>query len=293
MGHLFKAYNISFLQAFRNIYKCFSGEAGLKAELTELIDLVRADANTHEIYNRFCADTNAHMDALFSSDADCLEKIPMFVRMNLPSIYSRLMAEEQPFFWNSIFSVLKYGSMLSACGTQVSSMEDMAMKFVKDRPDLKPEEYHQTVLQEMLSGGDLSQQLLSSFKQPGTLQNILSNFGNLLRTPGQEPIDLSELTKMIKPSDLENLDSEFAALQQNVKDTGVNPFAQVQEMMRAETGGAGAAVAAASFGGSPLEQSLASTSGMASAVRKLAALAHEEKLKKDAAERAASLATKE
>lgn len=129
MGHLFKAYNISFLQAFRNIYKCFSKEVGLKDELTEIMGLVRANTNTRAIYDRFDADTKPHTDALFASDASCFDEIPMFHRMNMASIYERLKEEERPVFWSSIFSLLKYGSMLSACGTQVGNMEDMAMQF--------------------------------------------------------------------------------------------------------------------------------------------------------------------
>lgn len=274
MSKLYQAFNVSFLQGFRNIYKSFRGMQGLHTELERFIKLVRANAETPEIFREFDRDTRAHVDALFRCDTEALDRVPLFVRMDLPLIFTRLRAEEHEAFWATISTLLKYESMLNACGSQVGVMESMAMDFVRSNPNMNPNEYHQAVVQEMLNGGEMSQRLMETFKQPGVLENILGNFGNLLRRPGEEPIDLSGIAKMVKPEELANIDEEFKKMQDQIRESGQNPFAEIQGMLKPPAGGTPAA-----DGSAPDLDSFSAAPGLSDAVRKLAQRIAEEKAK--------------
>lgn len=232
MTKVHRAYNISYLQFFRWIYESFSTR-GLFTLINEAMVKVKANPETEELFNLFNADTVAEEDGLFNKDPTCLERIPLFQAANIHNLYLRFKPEEQELFWTNVTSLCRYGGMLKTCGTKVETMESLAMDFVRDHPGLKPEEYHRRVFEDMTSNGDMSKTLLKTFKEPGTLKNILQNFGGLLRTPGEAPVDLSDLANMITPEDLENLDSKFAEMQEKIKESGVNPFDNVQELMRA------------------------------------------------------------
>jgi hypothetical protein len=271
MTKLLGAYNINYLQFLRWIYESFNDQVGLFNEIKDTMAKVKVDAETSELFDAFDADTHNYQDALFNKDETCLEQIPLFQRTNMASLYPRLDDAERTSFWDNVTALCRYGGMLKACGTQVSTMENMALNFVKNNPGLRPEQYHQKVFEEMIGGGEMSSQLIETFKTPGTLQNILNNFGSLLRTPGADPIDLSGLSAMVKQEDLENLDSEFEELQQQIRDTGVNPFAEMGDMFGA------AHAASSSANQSPLAMTMNSTNAMADAVRKLKIKIEEEK----------------
>jgi hypothetical protein len=111
------------------------------------------------------------------------------------------------------------------------------------------------------------------FKDPENFKNILQSFDTMLRQPGQDSLGLASLINTIKPSELQNIDQEFANLQREIKETGVNPFEKVTEQLKR------APVPQSSDEDNPFDYSLASTVGVTDAMRALIQKAKEESSK--------------
>lgn len=241
MSKLYRAFNTSEVRFLRWIYSSFTDDAKLYKELKRQAELIEKDKCTPDIFTEFKKDIETFLteenkrtveDDVFDENSSCLSRIGFLKRANIPNIYKRLTEPEEKQFWENLQTLCKFRGMLNACGKQLGTMENMAMDFVKRNPSLKPEEYHQRVFEDMLSGGEMSKNLLSAFKEPGTLQNILDNFSSIIRTPGKEKVDLSALSKMVSQEDLSNIDEEFEKLNDQMRESGVNPFATISEAMK-------------------------------------------------------------
>lgn len=235
MSQLYRVFNTSEVQLLRMLYKAFPESTDLHDELIRQVNLIKGDIKTDKIFKEFENDLSVKVgddkttveDLLFKSDPLCIPKIGFLRRSNVEKLYPRFHKEsgEDVKFWESLQSLCKYRGMLGACGSHIGDMENMAMSFIEENPDLKPHEYHQRVFQQMLSGdGTISKQLIDTFKKPGAIQGILKNFGNIIRTPGQDPVDLSAIAKLAESEDLENLDEQFEEMKQEMKSSGINPF---------------------------------------------------------------------
>lgn len=224
MSTLFKAFYLTELQFLKNLYNSFRTKA-LYNEILQQAKSYKTDPEDRTLYNEFKADVTKSEDLIYDHNPQTFEKVRVLQRINMGKIYERMNETERSSFWEEFINMCKYTSMLKACGKFSQNIESMAINFVKSHPDMKPQQFHQKVFEEMFNGGDMQKQFLSTFRNKGALKSVLKNVGGILRTPGGENVDLSELADEIKDTDLNNLDEEFGKLQQHIRETGVNPFA--------------------------------------------------------------------
>lgn len=241
MAKLHRAFNASLVKFLRFIYRALHDSVPLYDELVRVVQIAKVDPEGAELFEVFDVDIRATVtvasdeedqeditvtveDLVFDSNPEALLHITFFRNAALYENYGRLVDEEVARFWHDIQGLCKFRAMLSACGNQSSQMESIAMAFVKNNPGLKPEAYHQKVFEEMLTGGPMRDRLIDTFKKPGAIQEILKNFGSVMRAPGQKAVDLSALADLTTSEDLEHLDEEFDEFQKAFEESGINPF---------------------------------------------------------------------
>jgi hypothetical protein len=219
-NQLMKVYNINVMHWLRALYNSFKETPGLKNELKRFVSLIKKDETTDLIYKEFNRSTKMHEDAIFKSDATCLSNIPIMVRMEIPSVYSRLTDDEKVVFWKKLIQIIRYHGLLNSCGEHVGVMENLGMEFVAKHQGKSPEDIQKALVQDMLSDGKMMNEMIKTFQKPGAIENIINNIGPLIRGQGQDAIDLSGLLKAIKPEDIQNLDKDFKEMQDEMKNKG-------------------------------------------------------------------------
>lgn len=215
---LLKVFNKHFISVLQILHESFNDDVHLTNELESNRKKVEKNESTEEIHNEFLKNTDQDtIDRIFKCDVSVImeNKINFLQRANLSAIYKdRMYKEEHTVFWENLKALCRYSSMLRACGTQLTDMEDMALSFMDNNKDCAPEDYHMKLFQEMLSGGDMSKKLMKTFQDPSCIKNILSNVGNIMKTgdgeDGKSVIpdfgkmlnledgDLEELTKGVR-----------------------------------------------------------------------------------------------
>ena len=220
---LYIAFNKNYLQIFKIIHKSFNDIKEVDSHYTDIMEMFgtpKAFA-TKTLYKSFAQDLDQQiLDRLKAKDQGVFLELKFFKHAGYGHVVSRLLEEEKPVFWKNIQSLCQCSAMIQACGSQLDQMENIATNFMKKNPKLSPQEYHKTLFQEMLSGGDLSKQLLQTFQQKGSIQNIMKNVGNIIRT-GDDEQD-AELTKLfshlqVSSEEDENFESNvLEALQENI-----------------------------------------------------------------------------
>lgn len=278
MSHLYRAFSVSYTRFLRWLYRAFPESEELFDELTNVVQLAQSEPETHKFGDEWAEYVRPNEEAVYASDPAVFEKVPMFRRIKMADLYVRMAEPERKAFWANVVSLCQNSRMLAACGAHLGTMEEVALEFVQSNRGLKAEEYHQKVFEQMLSGGDFSTKLIETFKKPGALRSIVENFSGMMRAPGQEPIDMSGLLRMMEETDLSNLDKEFAEMQEQIKGSGMNPFEDIKTAM-SEAAAAAKPVAPTD---DPLQATIASTSAMADAVKRMTAKILAQKEKEDA-----------
>jgi hypothetical protein len=232
MSHLYRSFNMAYIEFFRKLYESYPQEVKLFEEVTSIVEKVKADKATPCLYLEWSQSVLAFENALFNKDETIINEIDVFQRTNMSQLYTqRFMEEEKQWFWDKVLSLYRYRSMLAACGNQIGTMEEVALDFVKRNQGLKPEQFHQKVFEEMLSGGDMTKRILETFQQPGSITSIIKNFSSLMRVPGQDPVDLSAIEKLVEQEDPSTIQSEFVKFQESIRESGVNPFDEIKTAM--------------------------------------------------------------
>jgi hypothetical protein len=197
---LLKVFNKNFLEVIRILNKSFTDVADLSEELQKSEMLISEDESCKAIHDEFVSDVDQKViDQIFQNDEKVISEnmIGFCSRCNMSSIFQRMYDGEKEVFWKNLQALCRYSSMLRACGEQLSDMEGMAMDFMQDNKNCPPEDYHMKLFQEMLSGGEMSKKLMSTFKDPSCIKNILSNVGNIMKANGDEKDGMSDFASLL------------------------------------------------------------------------------------------------
>lgn len=232
---LFQAFNRVYKKLLTIQFQSFPDQLGLQAELANVDAQMNENEFTNAISTQFAADTKDFVNHVYMKDEAMLSACPLMQRINMADMWASMVQEERDVFWDNMTSLMRYHSMLEACGTELGSMESMATEFMQRNQGLKPEEYHAKLFQEMLSGGDMSQRLMGIFQNPNTLKNMLKNVGNIMRSSGEEKsLDLEGLSEWMNVNDLSNIDADLSRLSEVARESGLLDGAMNQgDMMSA------------------------------------------------------------
>lgn len=204
---LLRVFNQNFLGVLRILNKSFGDVESLSALYEETRATLDNDECCVSIHEQFAEEiTQSVMDKIFDRDASVIEKgggsVTFVRRCGLCDIYARMYEAERGVLWENLQALCRYSSMLRACGNQLSEMESLAVDFMKENTNTAPGEYHMKLFHEMLSGGAMSQKLLSTFNDPACIKNILGNVGNIMKSGKREGdeegdmVDISNLMNM-------------------------------------------------------------------------------------------------
>jgi hypothetical protein len=184
---LLLVFNQNFASVLRILKTSFDDVPELVEEFDRVNELLEQEASLKEIHDEFEHDVDAKMiERIFKSEDSVItdDTVNFMRRSNLKSVYLRMFPAEKEVLWKNLQGLCRCSSMLRACGDQLGDMEDMAVEFMKDHGDASPEEYQMKLFQEMLSGGEMSKKVLSTFQNPECIKNILSNVGNIVSGSG-------------------------------------------------------------------------------------------------------------
>lgn len=184
-------FNNNYVKFVDSVLNCFPDEEVLKTNLKWANELVDEDPTTRELFDAFSKKMHGHKDEIFNKDMACVEY--MFPDSGMSD---RMDAEEVDVFCEGLITLLKCSTMISACGTSLSELEEEAMGFVDKHKGSSTEEIQMSLLKEVLSGNSLSQKLQSVFQNPESVKNIMENIPTILRTSGDKN-EMSSLSDML------------------------------------------------------------------------------------------------
>jgi hypothetical protein len=233
MSKLHGAYNTSVLKFLRWLYKAFHSNKALYDECARVIEQIKNNANTTTIFEELDTQMKTFSEPLYASDCKVFDCIDMLQRIEMHDMYDHMTESERENFWRNLTALAGYGGMLRACGGKLQNMESMAAEYIQENKGrLDPQRAQQQVFEDIFSGGKFTKQLLGMYKNTDDLKNVFDNFGDLLRLPGQEKVDLSGLTAMIEEEDISNLSENFDDMKKEMEDSGISfdaLFQQAQE----------------------------------------------------------------
>lgn len=221
---LLKVFNQNYLKVLKILQKSFcdpnvTSDKLLSEEcerIAKLINVLKDKDTPTEIQTNFNNDIQPYKNDIFQRKSYVFEQdlLNFLAKFKFSEIWNRLEDSEKDVFWQNISGLCKYNSMLRACGKEISSMENMALDFMEDKKHLQPEECHQALFKEMLSGGEMSQKLLNTFQNGASIKNILENVGDLLKTSTGNNVgnDLSDILNMASQVDEAELDETVSEM---------------------------------------------------------------------------------
>ena len=187
---LLEVFNDSYYQFFVLLAKSFCSpnrqeDQLLQKEVKDIKQALETDPFTRKYFTTFDTETKKYIDDIFNKDDSFItqNKLPIFRRLQFLNVWQRMVDEEKAVFWDNLISLIRYNSMINACGSQLAPMEQMAMQFMQKKQHIDPKQYHQELFTELLAGGEMSQQLMKAFQDPNCLKNILQNVGTIIRQP--------------------------------------------------------------------------------------------------------------
>lgn len=190
MAKMLNSFNTNYHKNLAVIQASFTDVASLQTEVQTVSQALSENPNTSVFYDEFSADlTQDIIDAIYKKQPDeGVFGISLFSRIGMHEIYTtRMFDDEKTVFWTNLQQLCKKMSMLRACGDNIFAFEEIAKDI---RPPLDPanpteakktlEELPMKLLQEMLSGGEMSKKIMKTFQQKDCLKNIVSNVGNIV-----------------------------------------------------------------------------------------------------------------
>jgi len=242
MSKLYTSFNVAEVQFLRWIYKVFPTRP-LYNEIVLQVAEMKTDMGSTRIFDEFNGELGESfakskegggehvsiVDQIFKKDKECLTRISLLRRTKIDDLYVRMVDDERTMFWNNLQALCKYRGMLNACGTQAGAMQDVAMEFLKRNPNLKPEEMHKSVFDELMNGdgkgkNTMRDNILKMFANPDVIKGILQNFGDIVRSDNGDAPDMSALIAELDDEDLSGADGGFEEMLNDMQESGFNPF---------------------------------------------------------------------
>ena len=218
---LLSVFNNTYLQIFTILGESFNNDSIpedvlVQAEVARLTEFIEENPRSDVIWAVFEEDTKEHIDDIFNRNETIFaaNDLGFLAKINFDAIWHRFEDSEKVIFWKSMITLCRFSAMLKTCGSQLESMEDMASEFVTNNQNksMDAEECQTALLQELLSGGEMSQKMLKSFQDKNTISNMMSNFGAIMRdSSGGEGggssvfSDFMDMSKMMEESDAKKL----------------------------------------------------------------------------------------
>lgn len=181
---LVNVFNDKYMSFMKSMLESFDDAVPLRNEYARILAAYRqnpADCGIHEEFQRDI--TQEHISRIFNKDESVLadKSIGIFGTCEISALYKRMYDEEKSVFWENMQKLCRYSSMVRACGESLGDIECIARDFMSANMGIKPEDYHTTLMKEMLSGGEISQRIMTTLSNPKSMDNIINNVGNLLQ----------------------------------------------------------------------------------------------------------------
>jgi len=208
---LHKAFNVALLQWLRRLQRSFQKEAGLNQEVARSLALFRQNQFTDELIKRFEAGfSHEHIDMVFARDPLVLSASEYMARINMSGIYKRFVVDkaknidEQAPFWKQLTGLVRWLSMVKACGSSLGNLETIATKFIHNNPGLPQEQYQEKLIEQMMQGGEMSGYIKEVLTNPDSINAMLDNVGNVLRREKGKKFDFRKLISMMSDEDAQD-----------------------------------------------------------------------------------------
>jgi hypothetical protein len=173
-------------------YKNFSELLAENRETTKLNALV-CEGLTTELTN-----------SIFMEKKECIHTTLFFKVIGIDVLFDKFVDEEKAAFWKWSKLVLKYSSLINACGKSIDSIQDIAAEWSAKNADVPAEQRQAKIMAELLSGGDFSQRMMKTLMNPDSIKCMLKNVGTLMRSSDGNPSPMEEILKEVTQEDIES-----------------------------------------------------------------------------------------
>lgn len=193
-----------YLKIIKNLRVMFDDDLHVKREYEYINNTLASDNGLDILHDRFQNSVNQEMIdrifkqdiTIFQSDVYILGYVDLYTLKPRFQTIEKLNIDEMSEFWKCLGALCKYSSMVRACGGKMNEIEGIAKDFLKSNPDITAEDCHSKLISEMLSGGDMSQKLMSAFSGPDMMQNVIKNITNIMGP--NENTDFSSLFESLE-----------------------------------------------------------------------------------------------
>ena len=188
MSDLYLAFNVTFVDLLGALDTSFGDSnasvRAAKERVTELFSENRKTVAIFEQYQPYL--TEACLNAINARDCKslfALEDNQFVADLGGKEIFNDLKSKkEHGTLWTSLQTISKHAAIINATGSSLGVFENIAKTFVSNNKDLDPSQYQTALFSQLFSDASLSDQLLSAFDKPDSVQQILSNIGPILNS---------------------------------------------------------------------------------------------------------------
>ena len=228
---LLGAFNDSFVKSLKVVQKCFADRPSLNERVQYVERALVKDAKTQEFFQEFDTDCRPFFGEVNKCNPEIMlhDSIGYLKKLQFSSIWTAMDGEEQAVFWNHMKALCQCCCMVKACGESLVDLEGIASAYVEKNRGKSFQDCQAGLIQDVLSGGDMSSAIFKTLQNPNTITNLISNVADLFDgMTGLSP----DITGMIQ--DVRNMDT--GQFQQDIAEmlnSGSDDLKQAQEVLSA------------------------------------------------------------
>ena len=129
-------------------------------------------------------------------DEEKLLELEVLKEFDFHSIWNRMQDVEKDIFWKNFQNLLKSYSLVSNCGPTLDLFYKKSKQMAADK--VKPEDRMSNLIQEMFSGGDMSQQIKKQLSEKDSLEKMMNGFETLLSGNNSGDDDINKCLQNMK-----------------------------------------------------------------------------------------------
>ena len=231
---LLGAFNDSFLKSLLVVQRSFADRPSWTEKVQYVERALLVDPKTAEFFHEFDKDCKPLMGDINQCNSAIMtdNSIGYLRKLDFSSIWAAMDDSEKTVFWSHLKALCQCCCMVNACGESLGDLEQIATAYVERNRGKSFQECQSGLIQDMLSGGDMSTAIFKTLQNPSTVTNLISNVADLFEgMPGLTP-DITDMIKDVRSMDSDQFKQDIAEMLSSSGDD----LKQAQEVLSATLG---------------------------------------------------------
>ena len=175
---------------------------------------LNVDPKTREFYQEFETDCGSlFVDILNSNDSILTnDSIQYLKNLNFSSLWARMDQPEQEIIWNHLKSLRQCCCMVRACECTNLDLDAMANYCAEKNQGKSLQECQTGLIQDMLSGGEMSSSIFQTLQDPSTVNSLVTNVADMLDGVAGVNSDMKTLIQEMRTMDTNDIQQEISEM---------------------------------------------------------------------------------